>query len=226
MTISHTIYLSLILLLLFGCDNGKFEKVYKSDPEKKNAPNKTEENKNDYLDVVTSGYHIRADRFDSLIFLKYKSINDSAYHYVDFKYSNVSDVAFPTFSIGLIGNGHYVREKVYIYNNCFLILPVIGINNYLSFYLIDLNTGTLLTDDVRTSLELIWINNEKQPEIILADRSSSNSTSYSYTFYVCSIVNNEIITKKKKKISFDEDLRYREAAQFKFIEDWLKKYRF
>ena len=97
-----------------------------------------------------------------------------------FQYFDYSDVVFPDTCIGIINGSSFRQSNYYLVRDSILILPLIGMNNFLSIYIINLESQRVLANDIRTSLSLVWIN-EKTMNFLIADTPSYiDDTTYLY----------------------------------------------
>jgi len=154
------------------------------------------------------------------ICLKYRLSYTNTYKDFCFKYFDYSDVVFPDTSVGLI-NGSLFRESSYfLVHDSILILPLIGMNNFLSVYVLNLQSQQVLGSDIRTSFGLVWID-EKSSTFLTTDTPEYiNDTTYLYKLNEYKIEGNELSLIKTDTAHLNIDLKddlmtnYRVARRF------------
>lgn len=154
--------LTILILLVkcVGCINRPVEESNKSDSAK--IANNLDSNfvdLNDYIDTSVTGVEkLKISKEKTLIKLTYKLSERNNFDSIKFQHTDFSEIIFPKKSIGLITKTGFIVQRFYLAKNKILILPLIGINNKLQIYYIDLKNGTIDDQDIRTSFELVWIN--------------------------------------------------------------------
>jgi hypothetical protein len=162
----------------------------------------------------TPNYYLVATKTATTINLKYKRKGSEKDSNISFPFSNYSEVVFPDTAIGLIQNKTYVKMKYYLFGDSLLILPLIGVNNLLSIYIINLKNGELIGDgeNNRTSLNLVWVYVKKGEVYFIT--SDTPLEKGGFVKYV-------LITSKIKKDSLEE-IRRNPILLKKNIDDNLQ----
>lgn len=216
-----------LLLSLYCCGDGKQKNTEgKSNSTVKTINNstvKTINNSTPYLESDTifkkelNSYLKIQKTGDDFLKLNYKLKIEEKEHSFTVRYFNDSDIVFPEKGIGVLDSKKLKLERYYIYNDSILVLPILGVNNTLSTYVIDLKNENILADDVRTSLSLLWIRKKKKLEIIMSDTPEITDTTYKYVLHKYELDKNKLNEIKLDSILLKYDLKSSLKKEYKFI---------
>lgn len=138
------------------------------------------------IDTTIKNIQLHLRKIPEGITLKYQLNHSNREQTMSFKYFDYSDIIFPISSIGVLMHDQmngYVKSNLYLLGDSILVLPLIGMTNSLSIYMINLKDGQVIADDVRTSISLLWIN-EKEGTMLTSDNPEiiNEDESYEYKF--------------------------------------------
>ncbi len=215
----------LICLILYDC-NVSHKRTIETDKTISNSNSKVSVDsipfeKEDILDTMTPKIHLKAKKIKSGINLTYSFFNESAEHSLNFGISHFSNWVFTHKALGLINRDSFKRVDILIVGDSLLFLPLIGVNDKLSLYVINIKTEKLLYSDIRTSFDLFWIN-ERNLKIATANSQDFTDSKFKYIYYVSQL--NEIGMNKRIKDSvtsiypIDENI----DLQFRLLNDKLQ----
>ncbi|SHN16284.1 hypothetical protein [Chitinophaga sp. CF418] len=135
----------------------------------------------DQLEAKDSSFYLKASKGkEGEICLKYRLNHTNTYKYFCFKYFDYSDVVFPDTSVGIINDGSFRESSYYLVHDSILILPLIGMNNFLSVYILNLQSQEVLGSDIRTSFSLVWIDGKSSTFLTTDTPDYINDTTYLY----------------------------------------------
>ncbi|RFS21185.1 hypothetical protein DVR12_17785 [Chitinophaga silvatica] len=144
---------------------------------------------------------------DGEICLKYYLNHFASERDLCFKYFDYSDVIFPNISVGIL-NGHSFRKSNYgLIHDSILVLPLIGMNDFMSVYVLNLASQQILANDIRTSMELVWID-EKKSTFLLSDTPLYiNDTTYLYKLKMYKITGSHLSIVRTDTIHMPIDVK-------------------
>ncbi|SDF49190.1 hypothetical protein [Chitinophaga filiformis] len=162
----------------------------------------------DQLEAKDSSFYLKASKEkDGEICLKYRLNHTNAYKEFCFKYFDYSDVVFPDTSVGIISGDSFRQSSYYLVHDSILILPLIGMNNLLSVYVLNLQSQQVLNSDVRTSFSLVWID-EKSSTFLTTDTPDYiNDTTFLYKLNKYKIAGGEMSLIKTDTAHLKVDLK-------------------
>lgn len=133
------------------------------------------------LEAQDSSFYLNASKGnEGEIRLRYRLSYVNTVKDFCFKYFDYSDVVFPDTSVGIINGSSFRQSRYCVVHDSILILPLIGMNNFLSVYVLNLQSQQVIGSDIRTSLGLVWID-EKSSTFLTTDTPDYlNDTTYLY----------------------------------------------
>jgi len=177
----------------------------------------------DQLEVKDSNLYLKASKDkNGVICLRYQFNLSNTNKAFSFQYFDYSEVVFPDTSIGVIAGGSLRKSNYFLIRDSILILPLIGMNNFLSVYVLNLKSQQVLGDDMRTSLSLVWID-EKNSTFLIADTPSYiDDTTYLYNVNKYKIMGTKLSWVKSYSASLGVDLKDDLNANYKMVRRFLK----
>ncbi|PSL26358.1 hypothetical protein [Chitinophaga ginsengisoli] len=162
----------------------------------------------DQLEAKDSSFYLKASKGkDGEICLKYRLSHTNDYKEFCFKYFDYSDVVFPDTSVGIISGASFRQSSYYLVHDSILILPLIGMNNFLSVYVLNLQSQQVLGSDIRTSFGLVWID-EKSSTFLTTDTPDyTNDTTYLYKLNKYKITGGEMSLVMTDTVHMKVDLK-------------------
>lgn len=175
----------------------------------------------DQLETRNSSFYLIASKGKTgEICLKYRLSHTNTYKDFCFNYFDYSDVVFPDTSVGVISGSSFRESNYYLVHDSILILPLIGMNNFLSVYVVNLRSQRVLGSDIRTFFSLVWVD-EKSCNFLTTDTPEYiNDTTYLYKFNKYKIAGNEVAIIKTDTVHLNIELKddlkvnYRIARRF------------
>jgi hypothetical protein len=204
------------------CCGGKQKETQDSSPPNPSEVKKVE-NSIPYLDSDTifkkglNSYLKIQKAEDDFLKLDYKLGVEEKEHSFKLRYFNNSDVVFPEKGIGFLDSKNINLERCYIYNDSILILPILGVNNSLSIYVVDLKNENVLADDIRTSLSFLWIKKKKKLEFVMSDTPEISDSTYKYVLRKYELNKDKLKEIKLDSILLKYDLKSNLKREYKYI---------
>ncbi len=201
----YTVAFSLVVIAACSANRSKptIGKAVEKESASVNIANPTEDDAEDKIVTFTKTYSlaITKNTKTSRVNIQYRLNGMKEEKNVSFAYLNYSDQVFPDTAIALIENGAYKKMQYCLIGDSLLILPLIVHNNMLSTYIVNLKTGAIIGNDIRTSLYLIWVYlKNNNIFFVSSDSPKLNDTSVAYVLINCRIKNNRVEERKRKKI--------------------------
>ncbi|KAF2342576.1 hypothetical protein [Flavobacterium tistrianum] len=154
---------------------------------------------------------------DDFLKLDYKLKKEEKSHSLKIRYFTDSDIIFPKNGIGILNNKKTSLERYSFLNDSILVLPILGVNNTLSTYIIDLKNEVVLDDDVRTSLSLVWIRKKEKSELIFSDTPQVTDSTYKYILRKYVFEKNKLNEIKVDSVLLKYNLTKNLKKEFKLI---------
>jgi len=221
----------IILIINYGCNNDIKEsnKIVPENIKKDTTKDVIPYFDTDRIDTSMFNIHLKAIKTVKGICINYRLKNEDKDRIIEFVVSHYSDIIFPNIAIGLIKPKSYSEYKYYISGDSILILPLIGVNNLLSIYVINLKTQNVLGSDMRTSFDLVWISSGKELTFLTSDTPTiiedtiKNKDIYKYVFEKTLITNEEIISIKRDSVLVNHDIKEDDNFQYRLAKKILQK---
>lgn len=173
----------------------------------------------DQLESRDSIFYLRASKGQSgEICLKYRLNHKGSYRDFCFKYFDYSDAVFPDTSIGITNGRLHDKSNYVLLSDSILLLPVIGMNNSLSVYILNLQSQQVIGDDIRTSLDLVWVDKKSSTFIVADTRSYVNDTTYLYRLNKYKVNGNTLSIVKKDTAHLDVKLEDDFKAGYRVVK--------
>lgn len=166
----------------------------------------------DQLVAEDSSFYLKATKGkEGEICLKYRLRHTNTFRNLCFKYFDYSDVVFPDTSVGVIYGDSFRESSYYLVRDSILILPLIGMNNFLSVYVLNLQSQEVLASDIRTSFSLVWVDENRSTFMTADTPDYINDTTYLYKLKKYKITGGEMSVVKtdtaQLKIDYKDDLK-------------------
>lgn len=177
----------------------------------------------DELLVNEPGLHLKASKKDSgeLCFHYQLADNDTMKTFY-FKYLNYSDVVFPAAAIGLL-NGTKLRIRNYlVVRDSLFILPVIGMQDGLSVFIYNLRSMEMIVYDMRTSFELLWLNEQNMTFFMAASPQQVNDSLYSYELKKYKLTANDVKEISRHKVGINIDRIHEQEVIYNIAKSELQ----
>lgn len=155
---------AIIIIIFVGClgnkNKGEVDSRASLFPLSNNA---NELEINDLIDTSFSGLeYLFINKDDDIIKLNFKLTDSLTSDSLTFQHNDFSEVVFPKKSVAILGDVDFTTQRFYVSEKLILVLPLIGVNNKLQIYFIDLRNKKIVNADIRTFFELVWINPQTQ----------------------------------------------------------------
>ncbi|NLR62340.1 hypothetical protein HGH93_29885 [Chitinophaga polysaccharea] len=176
----------------------------------------------DQLEAKDSSFYLKASKGkEGEICLRYRLNHTNADKDFCFKYFDYSDVVFPDTSVGVMNGSSFRESSYYLVHDSILILPLIGMNNFLSVYVLNLQSQQVLGSDIRTSFGLVWID-EKSSTFLTTDTPEYiNDTTYLYKLNKYKIEGKELSLIKTDTAHLNIDLKDNLKANYRIARRLL-----
>jgi hypothetical protein len=215
------IYLLTFLTAFSGCKSKQGQSITDINKQKQESGairSNKDTNLDSFRDTV-SGLIFSGWKTNDGFTLKYQLKTEDSAKTISKKFINQYDVIFPELSIAIFKDtSSYRKQRLYVYADSILIMPLLGVNNYLQFYIINLRSGISYGDDIFSSLSMIWIKERNGLTIYRADTPVENDSVATYKINSFSIARNKISPERSKFIKLNAPMRYDEDKQFKIIK--------
>ncbi|SHL81374.1 hypothetical protein SAMN05444266_10579 [Chitinophaga jiangningensis] len=121
----------------------------------------------DQLEINDSSIYLKASKGNpGEICLQYRFVNQIFFQNCCFKYFDYSNVVFPDTSIGIINESSFIVSNYFLFQDSILVLPLIGMNDCLSIYIINLRSKQVIVNDIRTAFSLVWMDKNSASFVI------------------------------------------------------------
>lgn len=162
----------------------------------------------DELEAKDANFYLKASKGkEGEICLRYRLNHTNGYKDFCFKYFDYSEVVFPDTSVWII-NGNTFRESSYcLVHDSILILPLIGMNNFLSVYVLNLKSQQVLGNDIRTSFSLVWIDDKRSTFLTTDTPQYIDDTTYLYQLNKYKIEGRELLLVKRDTAHLGVDIK-------------------
>lgn len=176
----------------------------------------------DQLEAKDSSFYLKASKGkEGEICLRYRLNHTNIYKEFCFKYFDYSDVVFPDTSVGIISGSSFRESSYYLMHDSILVLPLIGMNNFLSVYVLNLQSQQVLGGDIRTSFGLVWID-EKGSTFLTTDTPQYiDDTTYLYKINKYKIDEKELSLIKTDTAHLSIDLKEDLKANYRIVRQLL-----
>jgi hypothetical protein len=160
------------------------------------------------ISVLIDNYQLKLTQKSLGVDLKYSFFRKKYNLFIDYHYSG--EVVFlDTIIAELTDTGIKMYNNLYLHNDI-LILPLIGTgDSRLLIFVINLKQKKILTDNIRTSLDFVWVKNENGLYLITSNTPILNDNNkYDCIIYLWKIEENNIFKIKEENIELEEDFRW------------------
>jgi hypothetical protein len=162
----------------------------------------------DELEIKDSIFYLKASKDkNGEISLKYRLKHTNIDRDMCFRYFDYSDVVFPDLSVGLIDSHSFKESRYYLVRDSILILPLIGMNNSLSVYILNLQSQQMIISDIRTSFNLLWVNERSSTFLVTDTPVYINDTIYLYKLNKYKLEENTVSLIKTDTVHLHIDLK-------------------
>jgi len=162
------------------------------------------------FDTVIQHSSLTVKRIDDKIYLKYKKRGQNSVS-IKLPFYHNSELAFPSSSVVGFSKGatNLNLGRCFFYQDSVLVLPLLGVNNTLSSYIVNLQSGKIILDDVRTSFFWIWIDSGDGSLYLASTLNPHDDSLYKFTMKKAIIRHDSLLFVEQKEF----------AAPFSVTED-------
>lgn len=153
-----------MIFIVFFCQEKSFEKNHGSFYPRSTAYHNQDSDTICYRD---KNIVLDINKEEGFLNLNYSFTYDKKPHTLKMRYFDYSDVIFSGEGIGVVDTNTFTSKKIFI-KDTILFISIPANANSQSIYIVDLKKEEVISDDIRTSLNFLWIN-QTGTEFLLAE---------------------------------------------------------
>lgn len=180
----------------------------------------------DTLDVHLPGLDLRGRKEPGeQVVLTYR-VQGGPEKELTFRFPDYSAVVFPDRAITVLDDSAYHYKKLLFLGDSLLILPLIGIHNYITAVVINLRTGAVLASDNRSFFSTIWVRTRPRLRLLSSDMPypdpDASRESYRYHLTEWTVEANEIRQTAEYRFSDTHWLHEGESLTYPIARRYLR----